>query len=297
MFRLFTSGLLFSGLCLAQSPIGSLNVGNTLPASCSIVRGDVYQLYSTTSGTVTTYTCNPNLYPVWVPTSIASVSSVGSGITQLTADVTAGPGSGSQVATLATVNSGPGTCGDSTHICQVTTNGKGLITSQTAVGISGGVRALWNPSGVLVKGQAGVPGAGVSWGTSSAPTAVLDATDGIQGYLQFAASTTAYFYDTLQLPADWAGTLKVVVSGWSTSTSAPTLSFAYVCDSTANPSNPTFGTATSISFTPASSSGRTRVSTTITMSGCSAGNALYFKFTGAGSSGAAFNLISMVITE
>jgi hypothetical protein len=33
------------------------------------------------------------------------------------------------------------------------------------------------------------------------------------------------------------------------------------------------------------------------MSGCSAGNALYFKFTGAGASGAAFNLISMVITE
>ena len=60
----------------------------------------------------------------------------GSAITALTGDGTA-TGPGSVPLTLATVNSGPGTCGDSTHVCQVTTNGKGLTTSQTAVGISG----------------------------------------------------------------------------------------------------------------------------------------------------------------
>ncbi len=60
-----------------------------------------------------------------------------SGINQLTGDITAGPGTGSQVGTLATVNSSPGSCGDSTHVCQVTTNGKGLTTSQTAVSIGG----------------------------------------------------------------------------------------------------------------------------------------------------------------
>ena len=60
-----------------------------------------------------------------------------SGINQLTGDGTAGPGSGSQALTLATVNSSPGTCGDSTHICQVTTNGKGLVTAQSAVSIGG----------------------------------------------------------------------------------------------------------------------------------------------------------------
>ena len=38
--------------------------------------------------------------------------------------------------TLATVNSGPGACGDSTHVCAVTTNGKGLVTAQSAVAIS-----------------------------------------------------------------------------------------------------------------------------------------------------------------
>lgn len=59
----------------------------------------------------------------------------GSGINALTGDVTAGPGSGSQAATLATVNSGPGTCGDSTHVCALTTNGKGLVTNQTAVSV------------------------------------------------------------------------------------------------------------------------------------------------------------------
>jgi hypothetical protein len=33
---------------------------------------------------------------------------------------------GSLTMTLATVNGSPGSCGDATHVCQVTTNGKGL---------------------------------------------------------------------------------------------------------------------------------------------------------------------------
>lgn len=51
------------------------------------------------------------------------------GITQLTGDVTAGPGSGSQAATLATVNSNVGSFGSSTSIPSFTVNGKGLITA------------------------------------------------------------------------------------------------------------------------------------------------------------------------
>jgi hypothetical protein len=43
---------------------------------------------------------------------------------------------GGTATTLATVNSGPGTCGDSTHVCVVTTNGKGLVTSQTTSAIA-----------------------------------------------------------------------------------------------------------------------------------------------------------------
>lgn len=65
------------------------------------------------------------------------------GITQLTGDVTTPSGSGSQAATLATVNGSPGACGDSTHVCQVTTNGKGLVTAQSAVSIAaGGISGL-----------------------------------------------------------------------------------------------------------------------------------------------------------
>lgn len=53
----------------------------------------------------------------------------GSGITQLTGDITAGPGSGSQVATLATVNSNVGPYGSVTQAPAVTVNAKGLVTA------------------------------------------------------------------------------------------------------------------------------------------------------------------------
>jgi|SRR6185312_3147618 len=52
-----------------------------------------------------------------------------SGINQLTGDVTTPSGSGSQPATLATVNPDVGTFGDSTHTITATVNGKGLITA------------------------------------------------------------------------------------------------------------------------------------------------------------------------
>jgi len=91
----------------------------------------------------------PNTYqsPVTLTGMTASSTSSG-GITQLTGDVTTPSGSGSQVATLATVNSTPGTCGDATHVCQTITNGKGLTTAQTAVSI-GGVASLNALTGVL----------------------------------------------------------------------------------------------------------------------------------------------------
>jgi len=66
----------------------------------------------------------------WHPATVSGLA----GITALTGDVT-GTGPGSTAATLATVNSGPGTCGDVTHVCQVTVNGKGLTTSTSAISI------------------------------------------------------------------------------------------------------------------------------------------------------------------
>lgn len=61
-----------------------------------------------------------------------------SGITQLTGDGGAGPGSGSQAFTLTTVNSNVGTFGDSTHVGRFTVDGKGRITAASSVAISGG---------------------------------------------------------------------------------------------------------------------------------------------------------------
>ena len=76
---------------------------------------------------------------VYIDQNVVVGSNSGSGgINQLTGDVTAGPGGGSQAATLTIVNSAPGACGDSTHVCQISTDSKGRVTSQTAVLVTGG---------------------------------------------------------------------------------------------------------------------------------------------------------------
>lgn len=67
---------------------------------------------------------------------------IDTGITQLTGDVTAGPGSGSQAATLATVNANVGSFGSSTSIPSFTVNAKGLITAASG-------NAVIAPSGTL----------------------------------------------------------------------------------------------------------------------------------------------------
>jgi hypothetical protein len=61
------------------------------------------------------------------------------GITQLTGDATAGPGSGSQALTLATVNSNTGSFGSASSVATFTVNAKGLLTAagSTAIAISG----------------------------------------------------------------------------------------------------------------------------------------------------------------
>lgn len=71
-----------------------------------------------------------------------------SGINQLTGDGTAGPGSGSQALTLATVNSDVGTCGDASNVPQVTLNAKGLVTGCTPIAVvPGGTARTCNANG------------------------------------------------------------------------------------------------------------------------------------------------------
>lgn len=67
---------------------------------------------------------------------------IDTGITQLTGDVTAGPGNGSQAATLATVNGNVGSFGSSTSIPTFTVNAKGLITAASG-------NAVVAPAGTL----------------------------------------------------------------------------------------------------------------------------------------------------
>jgi len=61
----------------------------------------------------------------------------GSGLNQLTGDVTAGPGSGSQVATLAAVTTAQ-TVGDATHYPVITTDTKGRVTGAVATAVPSG---------------------------------------------------------------------------------------------------------------------------------------------------------------
>lgn len=71
-----------------------------------------------------------------LPTS--ALASVGSGLNQLTGDGTAGPGTLSQVFTLAASGVSANTYGDATHVPQCTFDAKGRATTCTNVLISGG---------------------------------------------------------------------------------------------------------------------------------------------------------------
>ena len=127
------------------TPLGSVFTANS----------DGSWLFFIASGTGVDVTLSggtaPNIFPT--PFTLTDLKSGGGGggggITALTGDVTAA-GSGSVAATLATVNSVPGSCGDATHVCQVTTNGKGLTTAQTPVAITaGGTGTVTHTAGAL----------------------------------------------------------------------------------------------------------------------------------------------------
>lgn len=104
----------------------------------------------------------------------------GSGITQLTGDGAAGPGSGSQAFTLTTVNANVGTFGSASAVPVFVVNGKGLITGVTNTPIQIAESQVIN----LVTDLAG-------------KQATLSGT----GYLKFSGTTPSYLTPT-QVTAD-----------------------------------------------------------------------------------------------
>lgn len=115
------------------------------------------------------------------------------GITQLTGDGIAGPGSGSQAFTLATVATGA-TCGDATHVSQITFNSKGLVTGCTPVAISGGGGS---GSLVLVEAHTASSSASLNFTTCISSTyddyqiefvSLLPATDNVNLWLRYSTN-------------------------------------------------------------------------------------------------------------
>ena len=122
----------FRALVSADIPNNAANTsGNAATASVATTASTAAALFSTPTQ------CGGGQVATGIAANgDANCTSTSVGITQLSGDAVAGPGSGNQTITFATVNAGPGACGDSTHVCQVTTNGKGLVTSQTPVAIA-----------------------------------------------------------------------------------------------------------------------------------------------------------------
>ncbi len=168
------------------------------------------------------------------------------GITQLTGDVTAGPGSGSQVATLANTAVTPATYGDATHVGQFTVDAKGRITSASNVLITDtGITQLTGDatagpgsgSQVLTLANSGVS-ANTYGSATTVPVFTVDVkgrvtavtNTGITGLLSgltsgrvpFASSATALSDDTAFQWDNTAKTLKLTTGNLLVGATAPT---------------------------------------------------------------------------
>ena len=123
-----------TGATGATGPTGATgSTGATGPAGATGATGPAGP-NTVSNSTTTTYTCA--LGGNGTDVVCATVAQITALLPPFSGDATTS--AGGSVLTLATVNTAPGQCGDATHVCQITTNGKGLTTAQAAVAITGG---------------------------------------------------------------------------------------------------------------------------------------------------------------
>jgi hypothetical protein len=184
-------------------------------------------------------------YWLWLGSSAATLPTV-------TGDVSIV--SGTTTSTLATVNSGPGLCGDSTHVCQVTTNGKGLVTGQSAVAIAAGGSGTVSSVGLTAPSWLSVGGSPVTGSGTLALTAatglaanqILATPNGTTGGVSL-RSLLAADLPLISLTSGVSGTLPVGNGGTGTTTS--TGSGNNVLSTSPTLVTPVLGTPTSITLT------------------------------------------------
>lgn len=142
---------------------------------------------------------------VTAQTLVAITGFTPNAITSITGDLSA-TGPGAVVGTLATVNTNTGACGDSTHVCQVTLNGKGLATAATPVAISaGGSGTVTNVATTTPIGGGPV----TTTGTITCTTCVVATSPGV-GIAHFAGSTQTTTSSAVNLAnSDVTGNLPV----------------------------------------------------------------------------------------
>ena len=164
----------------------------------------------------------------------------GSGIDQLTGDVTAGPGTGSQAATLAAVGTAE-TVGDATHYPIITTDAKGRVTVATAQAVPPGVSPATTVTGPDAYGAAAVVGVGTTFaradhdhGLPAAPVVPTAATT-VTGPDAYGAAAVVGVGTTFAradhdhgLPAAPSPTLTTYSGAISTAVSLPTSTWTTV---------------------------------------------------------------------
>jgi hypothetical protein len=119
-------------------------------------------------------------------------------------------------------------------------------------------------------------------------------------YAAFSNNSSAgnTMYQRVDLPQDWAGTLKLNASGWSTSTNAATINVSTGCVNNTVTTGITFNAAQALTFTPGASSHRTALAAqSLTTTSCASGYQLTIKYNIVGAAAAALNVLSLQVTE